>query len=70
MIPHFEEFTWNFVWKFLSIAIDRWNSGRVPPWNVSKKNNNNTYFTSGYLFPETESAVHAIQDQVVPTRYY
>lgn len=30
----------------------------------------NAYLTSGYLFPETEGAVLAIQDQVVKTRAY
>lgn len=30
----------------------------------------NSYLTSGYLFPETEGALCAIQDQVVPTRFY
>lgn len=28
------------------------------------------YLTLGYLFPETEGFIHAIQDQVVPTRSY
>lgn len=28
----------------------------------------NSYLTAGYLFPETEGALVAIQDQVVPTR--
>lgn len=30
----------------------------------------NTYLREGYLFAETEGALLAIQDQVVPTRYY
>lgn len=30
----------------------------------------NTYLTEGYLFPETEGALFAIQDQVIPTRNY
>ncbi|XP_044760152.1 uncharacterized protein LOC123317613 [Coccinella septempunctata] len=30
----------------------------------------NTYLTQGYLFPQTEGTLLAIQDQVVPTRVY
>ncbi|XP_044745048.1 uncharacterized protein LOC123306912 [Coccinella septempunctata] len=30
----------------------------------------NTYLTQGYLFPQTEGTIFAIQDQVVPTRNY
>ncbi|XP_045480902.1 uncharacterized protein LOC123685290 [Harmonia axyridis] len=32
--------------------------------------NSNTYLVQGYLFPQTEGTVLAIQDQVVPTRTY
>ncbi|XP_044757749.1 uncharacterized protein LOC123315909 [Coccinella septempunctata] len=30
----------------------------------------NAYLTAGYLFPETEGALFAVQDQVIPTRNY
>ncbi|XP_044766219.1 uncharacterized protein LOC123322341 [Coccinella septempunctata] len=30
----------------------------------------NTYLTQGYLFPQTEGTIFAIQDQVIPTRNY
>ncbi|XP_044762031.1 uncharacterized protein LOC123319227 [Coccinella septempunctata] len=32
--------------------------------------NSNTYLSQGYLFPQTECTLLAIQDQVVPTRVY
>lgn len=34
------------------------------------KTKSNIYLTAGYLFPETEGAMLAIQDQVIPTRNY
>lgn len=37
--------------------------------DVSRKHSN-LHLTAGYLFPETEGALFAIQDQVVPTRMY
>ncbi|XP_044760181.1 uncharacterized protein LOC123317642 [Coccinella septempunctata] len=57
--------------------IEEWSSkalhGRYPGClkkeNINKKESL-TYLTAGYLFPETEGRLLAIQDQVVPTRMY
>lgn len=57
--------------------IEEWSSkalhGRYPSClkkeNINKKESL-TYLTAGYLYPETEGRLLAIQDQVVPTRMY
>ncbi|XP_044748928.1 uncharacterized protein LOC123309723 [Coccinella septempunctata] len=59
------------------MLIQEWHSkalhGRYPGClknNQVKKKESLTYLTAGYLFPETEGRLIAIQDQVVPTRSY
>ncbi|XP_044764376.1 uncharacterized protein LOC123320944 [Coccinella septempunctata] len=61
----------------LAALSEEWYSkplhGRYPAALKEKKVNQQhslTYLTSGYLFPETEGRIAAIQDQVVPTRAY
>lgn len=57
--------------------IEEWCSkalhGRYPAClkkeNINKKESL-TYLTAGYLFPETEGRLMAIQDQVIPIRMY
>lgn len=57
--------------------MEEWHSkplhGRYPEVLKEKRVNKDlalTYLKSGYLFPETEGRLIAIQDQVVPTRAY
>lgn len=57
--------------------LEEWHSkplhGRYPEALKDKRVNQQlslTYLKSGYLFPETEGRITAIQDQVVPTRAY
>ncbi|XP_045483794.1 uncharacterized protein LOC123689040 [Harmonia axyridis] len=56
---------------------EEWNGralhGRYPGnlnSDIILKTESLTYLTAGYLFPETEGRLVAIQDQVVPTRAY
>lgn len=63
--------------KYKERLLARWRSKQIHGRFYSSLNQevvsqtaSNTYLTSGYLFPETEGALHAIQDQVVPTKYY
>ncbi|XP_044749726.1 uncharacterized protein LOC123310327 [Coccinella septempunctata] len=47
--------------------------GRYPTalkWNKINKEKSISYLKAGYLFPETEGRLAAIQDQVIPTRAY
>ncbi|XP_044751668.1 uncharacterized protein LOC123311664 [Coccinella septempunctata] len=61
----------------LETMSEEWHSkplhGRYPAALKEKRVNQQhslTYLTSGYLFPETEGRITAIQDQVIPTRAY
>ncbi|XP_044760151.1 uncharacterized protein LOC123317612 [Coccinella septempunctata] len=61
----------------LSAMIEEWNSkalhGRYPSNLKGKEVDESeslTYLRAGYLFPETEGRLLAIQDQVMPTRMY
>lgn len=63
--------------RTLDELVDEWSSkplhGRYPGHLKSKNINKSeslTYLRAGYLFPETEGRLMAIQDQVMPTRMY
>ncbi|XP_044758044.1 uncharacterized protein LOC123316095 [Coccinella septempunctata] len=71
-IPHYEVVT-----PSLDERMEEWNSkalhGRYPGHLKSEEVNeveSLTYLRKGYLFPETEGRLLAIQDQVMPTRMY
>lgn len=61
----------------LEQLLEEWHNkalhGRYPGHLKSNniiKSESLTYLKAGYLFPETEGRIVAIQDQVVPTRAY
>lgn len=54
-------------WKSKALHGRFYNSLQQPEVDIT---NTNIYLKQGYLFPQTEGTLLAIQDQVVPTRTY
>ncbi|XP_044762004.1 uncharacterized protein LOC123319205 [Coccinella septempunctata] len=54
-------------WKSKALHGRFFNSLQQPEVDMTTSN---TYLKQGYLFPQTEGTLQAIQDQVVPTRTY